>query len=64
MNNAPVSLFRFELWHGQELDYRVFGPVALDLFCLVVFVLDIDVTIGFFLFVVVFVLEIVTENAS
>jgi hypothetical protein len=51
------------LRQAQEFRYRLLGAFALELFGLVVFVLDIHVAIRIFLFIV-FVFKVITKQPN
>jgi hypothetical protein len=57
LSSVPVALLFFQRWDTQELVYCGFCVICLQLFRIVVFVLDVNV--AGLLFVIVFVLEVI-----
>jgi hypothetical protein len=51
---APVALLLLEGWYSQEFFDSLFGVVGLQLFGIVVFVLDVDIAALFFFVILIF----------
>lgn len=56
---TPITLLLLECWDSQELIDRLFGVVCLQLFRIVILVLDVDVT-PLFLFVIL-ILKVISR---
>lgn len=59
---APVALLFFECWNTQKLVYRLSWVIGFELFRIVVFVLNVDITALWL--IIVFVLEVVPASTS
>jgi hypothetical protein len=51
---APIALLLLECWDSQELIDRLFGTVCLQLFRIVILVLDVDVAPLFLFIILIF----------